>query len=284
MEQVGTALMKMVNKAISMLPIRERYGQTTVEDFRTDVLEKLFTYSLPLFDPSRAQLSTFVFNHVKNHWLNYQNSLIKELQRERSLDDPVSDESADTFIDTLEDPRSVDFVSQVEANEMYQTLHNALKDPRYQEVLRLWVDDTTLNDELESLGMPPATRERSAKQKAEDIAQIIAQKFPERPLGSVRVNRIIHDIVKEEVRKQFPEAIGWAETAIPATGENELIDPLIIGEESEVPFSARDEDDSRVALNLRRRAVKSAAQKYSENLWYATFMTWLKVELNGKLR
>lgn len=292
MNMVADTVIRLVNSAISRLGIRGKYGYDVMQDFRSQTLTKLFDYSLERFDPSRGQLSTFVFNHVNNEWKNFQNRLIRQLQRERSIEEKVTGEEGEglTLGELIEDPRTLDFISAQEAAEMYEELRAGLTDPRYQEVFRLWVDDTALNEELEQLDLPGTTEARNAQQKAEDIAKVIQSKFPEAAIGPVRVNRIIHDIVKEQVRKKFPEEAAWAEsTFVPQVGEM-----VETPEEEYIPLEERPSpiyridpqtgERTRIALNLRRRKVQPASVKYAHDVWFNTLMTWLRVELNGKLR
>lgn len=299
MNEVAEAVIKMVNAAINGLHIREKYGYDVMNDFRSEVLTKLFDYSLERFDPLRASLSTFVYTHVGNEWKNFQNKEIKRLQREMSTETPMGE--GFTLGETLEDPKSVDFVSAQEATQMYEELQSELKDLRYKEIFKLWVDDTALNDALELIGQPLAEKERNAKQKADDIAKIINAKFPDRPLSAVRVNRVIHDIVKELVRKKFPEEISGTESAssqeetallnVPETSIEEGPQEPAPEQEKYIPLEQRPAPIYRInpqtgertliSLNLRR---KLCSVKYSQDMFFNTLMRWLSIELNGKLK
>jgi hypothetical protein len=297
MNEVADAVIKMVNAVINKLHIREKYGYDVMNDFRSEVLTKLFDYSLERFDPLRASLSTFVYTHVGNEWKNFQNKEIRRLQRELSTETPLGGGEGFTLGETLEDPRSVDFVSAQEAAQMYEELQNELNDSRYKEIFRLWVDDTALNDELETIGQPVVEKERNAKQKADDIAKIINAKFPDRPLSAIRVNRVIHDIVKELVRKKFPEEVPGSKTVSPIQEEvlpnsPEIpVEPGLQEQEKYIPFEERPAPAYRInpqtgertliSLNLRR---KLSSVKYSQDRVFNTIMTWLSIELNGKLK
>jgi len=292
MREVADAIIRMVNAAVNRLGIREKYGYEIMNDFRGQTLAKLFDYSLERFDPEKAQLSTFIFTHVGNEWKNFQNQLIRRLQREQSIETPVGENL--TLGDIIEDLSSADFVSAQEAAGMYEELKGALRDPRYQEIFRLWVDDTALNEELEALGLPVAEQARNAKQKADDIAQVINSKFPDKPLSPVRVNRVIHDVVKEQVRQKFPEEAAWAESTFQPTQEQVPTTPIEDDEEPYIPIEERPApiyridpetgERTRIALNLRRRKALSANVRYAHDMWFNMLMTWMSMELNGKLR
>ncbi len=295
MNEVANAVIKIVNSAIGKLGVQGKYGYDVMNDFRMQTLTKLFDYSLTRFDPDKAQLSTFIFSHVKNEWINFQNRLIKQFQRERSMETPIGEEGM-TLGETLEDPRSIDFISAQEATSMYEELKNALKDSRYQEIFRLWVDDTALNDELTELGLPIMEKARNAQQKADDIAKVINSKFPDKPLSAVRINRVIHDIVKERVRQKFPEAAFWAETTLqPPEVEQPSVSEEVPEEKEEyIPLEQRPSpayridpqtgERTRIALNLRKKAQPSLFIKYANNALFDMLMTWLSIELNGKLK
>lgn len=293
MEEVAQAVVKFVNGALSQLGVKARYGQTVLEDFRDQVLTQIFEYSLPRYDPGRGKLSTFIYNHVQNQWKSFQNTLIRSLKREQSLEDPVGgdEEGSMSLEQVLEDPEAMDFVSALEASQMYEELKGSLKDPRYQEIFRLWVDDTALNEELETLGLSGVERARTARQKSEDIAKIINSKFPDSPLSPVRVNRVIHDVVKDLVWSKYPEQAAWAEgefrlpeeqpTRSVPVEEDEMYIPL---EERPAPVFRIDPqtgERTQVSLNLRRLKI-AADCKYAKEMWFNTLMTWLRIELNGK--
>lgn len=300
MNEVADAVIRMVGAAMERLEIRQKYGWDVAQDFRSQVLTKLFDYSLERFNPENAQLSTFVFTHVGNHWKNYQNRLIKQLQRERSMDEPTTEEGM-PLSEMLADPHALDFISAQEAAGMYKELQEGLVKrvprkeniPKYQEILRLWVDDTALNEELAALGEPIAEQARNALQKSEDIAKVVNVKFPETtPIGPVRVQRVIHDTVKNLVKEKFPEEAAWAESKFQPSVEEQEQAPAGTEEEEYIPLEERPApiyridpetgERTQISLNLRRRKVL-ASVRYAHNVWFATVMTWLGLELNGKL-
>jgi len=304
MNEVADTVIRMVNGAINELNIREKFGYDVMNDFRGRVLTKLFDYSLERFDPKTAELSTFIYTHTKNEWINFQKQLMRQLKHEQSMETPMGEEGM-TLEETLADPSATDFMSAMEAEEMYEELKNTLKDPRYQEVLRLWVDDTALNDELGILGLPIAEQARDARQKSKDIAKVINSKFPDNPLGSVRVDRVIRDFVKPAVLKRFPDLVpGIKPTKVPIESpvaeEEETPEDLEFNKETElkeepyIPLEQRPAplyridpltgERTRISLNLRYRKVKAATKKYAEDILFNTLMTWLRMELNGKLR
>ena len=281
MNVVADAVIKIAHAAIAQLRISERYGDAAAQDFRDEVIPKLFYYTLEKFDPDRGlQLSTLVTKHVKNHWLSFQNKLIKRLQREKPLETPLGE--GQTLQDVIEDPRSLEFVSAQEAAGMYEEIFDALKDPRYQEIFRLWVDDTALNEELEILELPIVTKARNAAQKSQDIAQIINAKFPADPLSPVRINRVIHDIVKQEVYKRFPEEVAQVQVS-PSKDIISTEEQLPPEEEEVAPVYRIDPETGereRIALNLRKCVTSSIEAHWFNSL----IMPWLSLELNGKLK
>jgi len=139
MNLVAENLLKLLHSAISQLGIMQQVPYDVWTDFRDKTLEHILSYSLEKFDENKGKFSTFIFNHVKNMWLNY----IQKLQKERtvSLDEPVGEGEGEgkpfTLSDILEDPGSMEFVGETKAQAMYNTILENIKNPKFQDVFKL---------------------------------------------------------------------------------------------------------------------------------------------------
>ena len=257
MNFVADNLLKLLHSAINQLGIMQQVPYDVWTDFRDKTLERILSYSLEKFDESKGKFSTFIFNNVKNMWINYA----QKLQRERtvSLDAPVEEGEGKTttLSDILEDPGSTEFIGETKAQAMYNSILENIKNPKYRDVFQMWLGS-----------------EAAGQARREEIAEAINKKYPQSPITPYRVYRIITDIIQPLVLSMYPEAsLPTYEFQEPQPVEEVAEEPA---EEETAPAYRIDPqtgERTRIGLTMKKRRITSR-----EENWFYTLMDWIRIE------
>ena len=257
-------------------------------DFRDKTAMHMWEYSIQRYDPGQAAFSTFVFNHVRNAWINWQKAKTREpMDTGISMETPT--EEGAILGETLEDPLALGFASAIEAKIIYDHLSEHIQNPRHREILDLWVQTD------------PKAR---SKEKAAEVAEDYNKNHLDSPIAAYRVYRLMRDEIRPLVLDLFPEMAAskgyekdpetgtWirkrkqepalVETPTEGEFEEEEIAPLPSPEEEVAPIYRIDPltgERTRISLNMRKRQVTAA-----QDAWFNTLMTFLSIELYDKHR
>lgn len=257
-------------------------------DFRDKVAMHMWEYSMQRYDPERAAFSTFVFNHVRNEWINWQKAKKREpMDTGISMETPT--EEGAILGETLEDPLALGFASAIEAKIIYDHLLEHIQNSRHREILDLWIQTD------------PKAR---SKEKAAEVAEEYNKNHPNSPIAAYRVYRLMRDEIRPLVLNLFPEMAAskgyekdpetgaWVrkrkqepalvETPVEEEFEEEEIALLPSPEEEVAPIYRIDPltgERTKISLNMRKRQVIAA-----QDVWFNTLMTFLSIELYDKHR
>ncbi len=286
---IATEILKNIHGAMKHLGITETIPAAEWKDFRDKTALHMWEYSLPKYDPEIAQFNTFVFNHVKNMWANWQRSKsTRPLDQSESLDAPIADDVG-SLGDVLPDPLALDFKSEVEAQIIESALLENIENPRLKEILSLWIS--------EDPRMGPT-------EKRDVVAKKYNAAHPQdTPLQGYRVYRIMMDEVYPLVLDQFPEMASsvnfqrnpdeepglskkWIKK--PKPPEKAPEETLPDSEEAYVPLEERfapayridPQTGERTLISLNMRRKVTAAQE----VWCHNLLTFLSIEQHGKFR
>ena len=286
---IAREILKNVHGAMKHLGIMEGVSPQEWKDFRDQTALRLWEYSVPRYDPSRAAFSTFVFNMVNNMWKNWlQQKSTKPLDIGRSLDEPMGEEGL-TGVDILKDPLALGFKSEVEAQIIESALLENIRSPRHREILELW------------LAEDPG---ENVKVKAANVAKAYSKAHPEKPIDGARMYRLVLYEIYPLVLDLLPEAassvgymrnpetgpgdVKWIRkpkpTEVTLSGETvpeEEEEVHILPEERVAPAYRIDPQTGErtlISLNMRRRIT--AAQE----AWCCALLTFLSIERYGKFR
>ena len=292
--EIAREILKNVHGAMKHLGIMEGAPPQEWKDFRDKTAQRIWEYSIPRYDPTQAKFSTFVFNMVDNMWKNWLKSKsITPLDLGPSLDVPVGEEEL-TGADLLEDPFALGFKSEVEAQIIESALLENIENPRYKELLELWMSEDPRMGPIE---------------KREIVAEKYNKVHPgETPLKGYRMYRILMDDIYPKVLDLLPEMaapagymlnpkadpklypetahehVKWIKKSEPEEvvpleePEEELYVPL---EESVAPVYRIDPQTGErtlISLNMRRKITAA------EEAWCHNLLTFLSIERYGKFR
>lgn len=282
---IAREILRNIHGAMKHLHIMENVPPQEWKDFRDKTAERIWEYSVPRYDPSRAQFNTFVFNMVNNMWKNWlKQKSTTPLDVSRSLDEPIGEEGLTTGVDMLEDPFAFDFKSEVEAQIIESALLENIENPRYKELLELWMSEDP---------------RMGVKEKSQIVAEKYNKAHPtDRPIQDYRMYRIMKDEIYPYVLDKFPEmasGVGYMRNPKTDPGdikwirkpkpEEEPLSESIIPEEeleeSVAPVYRIDPQTGErtlISLNMRRKIT--AAQE----MWCCNLLTFLSIVRYGKSR
>lgn len=280
---IASEILRHVHGAMKYFGIMEGVPPQEWKDFRDNTALRIWEYSVPRYDPSRAQFSTFVFKMVNNMWKNWlDKKSIKPLDTGISLDEPIGEEGT-TGVDLLKDPFALDFKSEVEAQIIESALLENIENPKYREILELWLE--------EDPRMGP-------KGRAKEVAEKYNKIHPEKFIDAERMYRLMLYEIYPLVLDKFPEmasSVGYMES--PEIGPESKkwvrkpkpeVAPLdeIIPEEEELieevaPVYRIDPQTGKrtlISLNMKRQITAS------QEAWCHNLLTFLSIERYGKFR
>lgn len=289
---IAREILKHVHGAMKHYNIMEQVSPQEWKDFRDKTAERIWSYSVPRYDPEIAQFSSFVFNMTMNMWKNWQQSKsTKPLDQSVSMDEPL--DSADpsdtsTAHSQFEDPLALDFKSEIEAQFIEKALLENIKNPRHQEILSLWLN--------EDPAMGP-------KLRAKEVAEAYNKAHPEdKPMQDYRIYRIMLDDIFPLVLDKFPDMAGmvgyeknpdpelkpWQKKP-PRERTVEDMPEDAPGEPEYVPYTEpvapvyridpNTGERTLISLNMKRRQITAAQEILCHNL-----MTFLSIVRYGKFR
>jgi hypothetical protein len=284
---IASAILRHVHGAMKYFGIMEDVPYQEWTDFRDSTAERIWEYSVPRYDPSRAQFSTFVFEMVNNMWKNWlKQKAIKPLDTSISIDEPIG-EGGSTGADSLRDPFALDFKSEVEAQIIESALLENVENPRYREILELW------------LGEDPRM---GPKGRAKEVAEKYNKAHPEKLIDAERMYRLVIYEIYPLVLDKFPEmasSVGYMESPEIEPGVRKWVRkpksevaPLgeTISEEEEqyVPLEERvapvyridPQTCERIFIILNMKRLITSAQE----AWCHNLLTFLSIERYGKFR
>jgi DNA-directed RNA polymerase specialized sigma24 family protein len=284
---LAEVLLKTIHAAMKHYEITATVPYDEWTDFRDKTAMHMWEYSVQRYDPEKAAFSTFVFNHVRNAWINWQKSKKRE-PIDIGVSMETSTEEGAILGETLEDPLSLEFASAIEAKIIYDHLLEHIQDPRHREILDLWIQTD------------PKAR---SKEKAAEVAEGYNKSHPDNPpIAAYRVYRLMRDEIRPLVLNLFPEmAASKGYEKDPETSvwvrkrkqEPALIEPPIEEgfEEEEIALLPSPEEEvapiyridpltgerTKISLNMQKRRVTAA-----QDVWFNTLMTFLNIELYDK--
>jgi len=281
-------LLKIIHAAMKHYEITAVVPYDEWTDFRDRTAMHMWEYSMQKYDPEIAAFSTFVFNHVRNAWINWQKAKTREpMDIGISMETPT--EEGAILGETLEDPLALGFASAIEAKIIYDHLLEHIESSRHREILDLWVQTD-----------PKA----KSKEKAAEVAEEYNKSHPDSPIAAYRVYRLMRDEIRPLVLDLFPEMAvskgyekdpetgAWVrkhkqepalvETPIEEEVEEEEIALLPSPEEEVAPIYRIDPltgERTKISLNMQKRQVTAA-----QDAWFNTLLTFLSIELYDKHR
>ena len=281
---IAREILRHVHGAMKYFGIMEGAPYQEWTDFRDKTAERIWSYTVPRYDPTLGKFSTLVFGMVDKMWKNWlKQKSTKPLDTGPSLDDPIGEEGT-TGIDVLEDPLALDFKSEVEAQIIESALLESIENPRHREILELWLDED-----------PRAGPKGRAKEVAEKYNKI----YPEKPIDAERMYRLVLYEIYPLVLDKFPEmasSVGymkspeidpgsrkWVRKPKPevVTPPVEIIPEEELIEEKVAPVYRIDPQTGErvlISLNMKRR-ITAAQEVRCHNL-----LTFLSIVRYGKFR
>lgn len=271
-------LLKTIHAAMKHFEITKNVSYDEWREFEGKTAMHMWEYSIHKYNPEISKFSTFVFNHVRNMWINWQRSKKEHV----SLEAPVGEEGT-PLGEMIEDPLAAEFASEVEAQIILNKLLDHITNPWHKEVLKAWLE------------IDPGAK---SKERTEEAAEVLNKKYPEQNINPYRVYRIIRDVIKPMVLDLFPEAAPEKGYEKSETGEwvRKPVSPV---EEVPVGIEEKEEEEIipvseepapvyridpqtgervRIGLNMKKQII--AAQ----DMWFGTLMTFLSIELYDRPR
>lgn len=286
---IAREILKHVHGAMKHFGIMEGAPYQEWTDFRDATALRIWEYSVPRYDPSRAQFSTFIFGMVNNMWKNWlQQKSIKPLDAGVSLDEPVG-EGGTTGVDALKDPFALDFKSEVEAQIIESALLESIENPKYREILEYW------------LAEDPG---ENVKTKAANVTEVYNKVHPEKPIESERMYRLVLYEIYPLILDKFPEmasGIGYIKSLETSPESRKWVrkpkpeevvpsgEIVLKPEEEYIPLEEKVAPAYRIdpqtgertliSLNMKRRRITAA-----QEVWCSSLLTFLSIERHGKFR
>ena len=280
---IAREILRHVHGAMKHFGIMEGAPYQEWTDFRDKTAERIWSYTVPRYDPTQSKFSTLVFGMVDNMWKNWlKQKSIKPLDIGPSLDEPIGEEGI-TGVDLLEDPLALDFKSEIEAQIIESALLENIENPRYREILELWLE--------EDPRMGP-------KNRAKEVSEKYSKAHPEKPIDAERMYRLVLYEIYPLVLDKFPEmasGVGYMESPEIEPGSKKWIrkpKPEVVPPDEIVPEEELIEEKiapvyridpqtgerTLISLNMKRR-ITAAQEARCHNL-----LTFLSIVRYGQFR
>ena len=274
---IAREILKHIHGAMMHYNIMDQVSPQEWKDFRDKTAERIWSYSVPRYDPEKAQFSSFVFNMTLNMWKNWlKRKGVRTLDQSESLDDPEKGRE-----DQLEDPLALGFKSEIEAKFIETALLENIKNPRHQEILSLWLNED------------PAMGPRG---RANEVAKKYNAAHPDSsPIQDYRMYRIMLDDIFPLVLDKFPDmagAVGYEKNLDQDPGlkpwqKKPPRESIVEDIPEEAPYTEpvapvyridpNTGERTLVSLNMKKRKITAAQEMACHNL-----MTFLSIVRYGK--
>lgn len=285
---IAREILKHVHGAMKYFGIMASVPYQEWTDFRDNTAERIWAYTVPKYSPDQGKFSTLVFHMVDNMWKNWlKHKSTKPLDVGPSLDEPIGEEGT-SGISALEDPLALDFKSEIEAQIIESALLENIENPRYKELLELWI--------AEDPRMGP-------KEKAGVVAENYNKAHPDNaPIQEYRMYRIFRDEIFPLVLSKFPEmagGVGWMKNPAADEGSAKWVRKPKPEKPEAIPIEDEDEEEytpleegtapvyridpqtgerTLIGLNMRRKITAT------QEAWCCNLLTFLSIERYGKSR
>ena len=101
---IAREILKHLHGAMKYFGIMEGAPYQEWTDFRDKTAERVWSYTVPRYDPSQGKFSTLIFGMADKMWKNWlRNKSTKPLDKGPSLDEPQGEDNV-TGMDILKDP------------------------------------------------------------------------------------------------------------------------------------------------------------------------------------
>ena len=288
---IAREILKNIHGAMKHFGITEMVPYQEWTDFRDKTAERVWSYTVPRYDPEKGKFSTLVFSMVDNMWKNWlKNKAVKPLDVGHSLDEPIGEEGATTGEELLQDPLAMEFKSEIESQLIESALLENIENPRHKEILNLWISEDPRMGPKEKAATvakkynaahpenPPLKGYRVYRIMIDEIYPIVLDKFPEFAGGhGFMANPVQDDKSSKWVRKPKPEDLP-SSLEIGEEEEEEVYTPI---EERIAPVYRIDPQTGErilISLNMKRR-ITAMQEAGCHNL-----LTFLSIERYGKFK